>query len=90
MIAYVLVTNGLAVAVLWWFLADLSARVRVASGAILIAAIVVLFVAAGRRLRRVRSEFEGHPPQVIRHDGGGERRRQKSGEDPEFFVSDRW
>ena len=91
MIAYLLISNGLAVAVLWWFLADLSAPVRVVSGAVLIGAIVVLLVAVGRRVRRVHSEFESYPPQVIRHDGGGERRcHHKSGEDPEFFVNDSW
>ena len=91
MFRYLLVSNGLAVAILWWLLADLSGPVRIIGGVLLLLAILTASVFARRRARRLRSRWEGHPPQVIRHDGGsGRRRQQKSEEDPEFFVGDRW
>jgi hypothetical protein len=91
MIRYLLVSNGIGVVILWWVVADLSLSTRVVSGGFLLAALLTLFVAAGRRARQLRSQFEGYAPQVIRHDGGfGRRRRPKDGEDPEIFVTDRW
>ncbi len=90
MIRY-LVVNGLVVAALWWSVADLSTPVRTISGLAIFGAIVALVAAAVHRALRTRSEVEGYPPQVIRHDGGWQlRRHPKSEEDPEFFICDHW
>ena len=91
MVVYLLVGHGLVGAMLWWMLADLSGIARIGSGAALAVATASFLMVSARRARKLRSDVEGHPPQVMRHDGSGERRRhEKSADDPEMFVTDRW
>jgi hypothetical protein len=89
---YFLLSNALGAGFVWWIIADLSTAARVTAGVALVAATVMVFLLMLRRSRRLRSEWEGHPPQVLRHDGGGGRRRARPRDDRDFelFVHDRW
>ena len=90
MVRYLIASNGIGFGILWWLLADLSTITRITAAALLVSAVALLTWAASQRARRKQSPYEGSPPQVIRHDGTGDRRSKPKDADPEMFVSDRW
>jgi hypothetical protein len=91
MVRYLLCIGGLGVLLPFWVAADLSVPTRAITGGLMIGSVLVLSWLMGRRARRMRSELEGHPPQMLSHDGDFmPRRGWKKGKDVEVRHHGSW
>ena len=88
MILFLLATVGMGASFFWWMAADLSAPVRLITGAILIGFVAGLGAASHHRMRALRSDWESHPAQFVSHDGNFGKRKET--DDPDTWSHRSW